>query len=241
MRHLPAPVFALALLLAAACSEENTINVNSTGAGGATSSSTTANGTGGEGGTSSTSTSTASSTSTTTGGTGGQGGAPAECAGPEECPGADTECSVRTCIGGTCDVELVAAGTPCSAGVCLDGACGECATADDCTPVPTGPCKQTACIAGSCGIGPKPDGTPLPDILQNPGDCVLVVCDGNGEQKGQADPTDVPPSDGLVCTDEVCNGTTPAHVAKPDGTPCLVGSPQCGNSCVCIGGSCGMP
>src|SRR5690348_5732612 len=45
------------------------------------------------------------------GGQGGEGGTVA-CQTPDQCPGMDTECGVRTCDDGTCGIDAAAEGTP---------------------------------------------------------------------------------------------------------------------------------
>lgn len=98
-------------------------------------------------------------------------------------------------------------------------------------PEPTNPCLTRVCIGGLCGTGFAQADTPLPS--QTPGDCKVVVCNGNGATTSQADPSDVPAGNGNLCTSAVCNGSTPEHLFKPQGTPCDVhgvcdGSGDCG-------------
>jgi len=66
----------------------------------------------------------------------GTGGA--SCTTPDDCPGADTTCSTRTCEAGLCGAEYAAADTACTEDggqVCDgDGNCVECNTADQCDP-----------------------------------------------------------------------------------------------------------
>lgn len=91
---------------------------SASGAGGSSVVSTTGQGGG--------ATSTSSSATSVTTGQGGAGGAAPECVTPDDCPGADTECSSRTCQGGVCGVVQAKVGAPCAGGVCdSSGACVE--------------------------------------------------------------------------------------------------------------------
>lgn len=104
-----------------------------------------------------------------------------------DCPGQDTECQTRTCIGGACGFANTSAGTPlvvqtggdCKQDVC-DGAGGTAYVVDD-TDVPGddgNQCTENTCIGG-VPYPPKPLGT---DCNQIPG----VICNGAGACVRQA-------------------------------------------------------
>jgi hypothetical protein len=123
-------------------------------------------------------TTSASSASTTGGGTGGG----LECVKPIDCPGADTDCTRRTCEEGRCGTGFVAQGTPtsmqiardCQRSVC-DGAGDPHLVADDLdVPVDGNPCTDDVCTAGSPSNPPSAAGKP----------CVGGVCDGAGNCPG---------------------------------------------------------
>lgn len=105
-----------------------------------------ANGTGANGGTGGTGTGGGMG-----GGMGGEGGSPS-CTSAEQCPGTDTTCRSRTCIGGSCGVQNAAVGTACAQGVC-DGAgqCVECTLPQHCNPGEI--CTNQMCVVSGpvCG------------------------------------------------------------------------------------------
>lgn len=104
------------------------------------------------------------------------------------------------------------------------------ATGDEATSVPTGgpppcgqstdcpppdPCELVACDAGACVYTPRDEG----DIVAGePGDCMALVCDGDGAGAPQTDLDDVP-DDGVACTDDVCDDG-PANLPLPAGSTC---------------------
>lgn len=74
-------------------------------------------------------------------------------------------------------------------------------------------------------------GTPLP--AQTPADCKLVVCNGQGATMSTTDPTDVF-RDGNDCTQDVCNGMTPANPPTALGSQCANNGGQwCDGAGVC--------
>ncbi|MEA2594753.1 MAG: hypothetical protein QOF01_1222, partial [Thermomicrobiales bacterium] len=114
-------------------------------------------------------------------------GACVACAVAADCPGQDTECQTRTCIGGACGFANTSAGTPlvaqtggdCKQDVC-DGAGGTAYVVDD-TDVPGddgNQCTENTCIGG-VPYPPKPLGT---DCNQFPS----VICNGAGACVRQA-------------------------------------------------------
>ncbi len=153
--------------------------------------------------------------------------------------GLDTLCQTRACDADhTCRIGNVAAGSPvglqivgdCHVQQC-DGAGLPTAVPDD-TDLPDdgNPCTLEACNGGVSSHPPVAAGTPVG--TQTAGDCSVVQCDGNGAVATVAAPTDVV-DDGNSCTDDVCQGQTPAHPPKSAGV-------SCGGTSVCDGqGSCG--
>ncbi len=85
---------------------------------------------------------------------------PPECTVGTDCPGADTECQVRTCTAGICGTQNLVAGTGCSSGLCDgNGQCVECLTGADCA---SGVCENNACtpsclndplLGEACAVG----------------------------------------------------------------------------------------
>lgn len=78
------------------------------------------------------------------------------------------------------------------------------------------PCRRRTCTQGRCGWEPVPQGTKKP--VQTSGDCKVIVCDGRGGEREQADETDVP-DDGNACTAASCKGGA-ASTPEPAGTAC---------------------
>jgi hypothetical protein len=101
------------------------------------------------------------------------------CSTPADCPGTDTVCSTRTCVGGHCGATFAVAGTPgdtqtagdCKRVVC-DGA-GGFTTVNDDTDVPSSgnPCVTPVCVNGTPSFPPVADGTICPG-----GTCMAGVC-----------------------------------------------------------------
>jgi hypothetical protein len=140
-----------------------------------------------------------------------------------------------------------------SAGGGMGGAGGgtpQCNKPSDCgqsTDCRTYICKMPA---GTCEHMDQPDGTTTPNQTKN--DCKKVVCDGMGGEKTVANPSDLPLDDGNDCTDDICNGDTPAHPDKAAGATCANGfcdgmgkcvgctmDSQCkGLNAACVNGAC---
>jgi hypothetical protein len=130
-------------------------------------------------------------------------------------------CTSDVCMNGVPSNPALPAHTSCNqnGGTMCDGngACVQCIAAADC-PMPPSPCVTAACNMGTCGTAPVAMGTPLG--MQTPGDCQIVVCDGNGGTTSQADNTDVPADDGNSCTSDTCSNGAPVHPALAAGTAC---------------------
>ena len=90
----------------------------------------------------------------------------ADCNIATDCPGIDTDCRQRSCVGGMCGLEDFSAGTRCTAsngfaGVCDgDGSCQatqDCLSDGDCSQS-SNPCRITRCVNGECVIRDDNDG-----------------------------------------------------------------------------------
>ena len=110
------------------------------------------------------------------------GGPVPTCSSATDCPGVDTDCQMRTCIGGICGVDYAPDGFPvieqiagdCQRNVCNGGG-GIRSVPDDSDP----PDDANDCVHGTCIEG-KPFQAPHP----MGGLCNFnggVVCDGNGQ------------------------------------------------------------
>lgn len=112
------------------------------------------------------------------------------------------------------------------------GACAtECCAVTDC-PEPAEPCMQATCNAGTCGEEPRADGSEAG--MQTAGDCKKVVCQ-DGEPTSEADATDSL-DDGNDCTDDVCDGETPASNPVAAGTACASSNGKvCDGQGACVG------
>jgi hypothetical protein len=110
---------------------------------------------------------------------------PPECVVASDCPGDDTECQTRTCVGGTCGVVFTPAGTPVSeqtSGDCqhvvCDGTGGETSVADD-TDVPDdgNECTLDSCANGAPVVSPAPAGQSCGDggVCNGAGQCGTCV------------------------------------------------------------------
>lgn len=140
------------------------------------------------------------------------------------------------CTDDLCDMGAplhppAAPGAPC--GVAADmvcdgnGQCIGCLTGADCPGTDTD-CAKRACAAGVCGKDNTPAGTPVSQ--QTPGDCKVVVCNGNGGTTVQNDDGDLG-DDGNPCSTDLCINGVPLAAGVPNGTPCAVGV-------TCVNGAC---
>ena len=127
----------------------------------------------------------------------------------------DNPCTADLCEDGTPSHPAEPEGTSCGGALTCDGngLCIGCATPDDC-PGTDDDCKTRTCEATVCGLSFTDQGTPL--AAQTSADCKEEQCDGSGGVQSAADATDLP-NDGLDCTDDVCNGSTPEHPNKASG------------------------
>jgi len=181
---------------------------------------------------------------TGSGGTG-QGGS-ASCMSPMDCPGADTECSQRSCEMGACGVVFANAGTKVSAqvtGDCQQVVCdgmGDTTTEIDDSDTPN---DGKECTTDSCSMG-NPVYTPVAEstactqggkVCNSAGVCVECV-KGSDCMSGVCDPTFVcaPPG----CTDGVKNGDeSDVDCGGTTCSPCPSGK-ACSVATDCKGGIC---
>ncbi|HPY19976.1 MAG TPA: hypothetical protein PLM08_19970, partial [Polyangiaceae bacterium] len=165
-----------------------------------------------------------------TGGSGGAGG----CTVPSDCPGTDTDCASRTCVGNSCGVEYAAAGTltsqqvegDCQSLVC-DGSGSTIKVNDDKDiPAQDNECAVGSCVAGAPKVDFAPEGT---ECSSNGGN----VCDGEGACVECMKASDCPNNDDL-CVDKQCvpascgnqkldPGETDVDCGGPDCAPCADG------------------
>jgi len=149
-------------------------------------------------------------------------------------PTAMGDCQDPTCkTGGVPGYNFHGEDTVCSTymtsmpGFC-DGAghCSQCTKASECSGT-TNDCQQPVCTAFACSTQHTAANTPTTvNPPQVAGDCLTIVCDGNGGTMTIPDDSD-PANSGTVCITDTCNN----GVA---GTPVLHPGMMCG-------GSVGMP
>jgi len=131
-------------------------------------------------------------------------GACVACLVASDCPGTDSDCQKRTCVAGTCGVELSAAGTVLpsaaqTAGDCLQARCDGNGTvvlaADDAdVPVDQSECTDDVCVAGVASHPAKGAGTACGNGLK---------CDGNGQCVGCLSVDDCPGTN-TECRTKAC-------------------------------------
>jgi len=177
----------------------------------------------------------------TTGGAGGEGGSgggggagtssassassgAVACVLPADCPGGDTDCTVRTCVAGACGAAHVAKDTPttnqvagdCKRAVC-DGKGAEILVDDDLdVPVDGEPCTDDRCAAGVPSNPPSGAGAACAasggKVCDGAGACVACVVQADCDS-------------GLKCVNNAC---VTCFDLKKDGTETDV---DCGGTC----------
>ena len=160
-------------------------------------------------------------------------------------------CTKSTCVEGAAEQLPSFQGTPCTSNggkVCDgSGACVTCNAGADCT-APEGICVLPVCTAHACAIGNVAANQPAAESKQNVGDCLVILCDGNGASIESALDADVP-FDAKPCTQDACVGGKPVHTPEVVGVACqtATGGKKCDGkgSCVqclvdveCNGGQC---
>lgn len=184
-------------------------------------------------------------------GTGGSGGG--GCKTADDCPGADSACSTRTCAQGACGVTYAAAGAsagPQTPGTCqklvCDGKGGSHSIDDDTnTPKDDGKeCTVEACVAGAPKHTPKAAGSACSQasgkVCSAAGDCVECLVAGDCAS-GLCD-TNTHLCVAASCKDGKKNGSETDIDCGGACSPCALGK-AClvGNDCVtalCTSGKC---
>ncbi len=131
-----------------------------------------------------------------------------------------------------CHREIIGAGPPTLIGE-GGGSPMQCNAVQDCQAHLTDCRAAVACQNSKCVFDNTPDGTPLDE--QTEGDCVEVVCDGDGASKVLPAPTDIE-DDANPCTIDTCNGTTPDHDLAAS-VPCYTGAPGTAGKGICQQGA----
>jgi hypothetical protein len=108
-------------------------------------------------------------------------------------------------------------GTRCNGIAGTGAACVQCNSAAQCPGGPDNECRSRTCSAtGQCSVVLTADGTVV--STQIAGDCKRSQCQA-GAIVSVADATD-PTIDGNACTQNLCNGATPANPPQPSGMAC---------------------
>jgi hypothetical protein len=98
-----------------------------------------------------------------------------ECVAPQTCPGQDTECQARTCVGNACGIVYATAGKPVAAQTAGDCQESQCDGAGAVVPVPSGadlPVDGNQCTDDVCTAGAP----------SNPASSPGATCDQSGGQ-----------------------------------------------------------
>jgi hypothetical protein len=150
-----------------------------------------------------------------------------ECASSAECA------SLFPAIPGVFCVKVSGAAgdccTPGTRGLCL-APCptpATCSVPEDC-PDTQEVCEVRTCTDGLCGKAFAAEGTPSSPERQTSGDCRVMECDGNGDDRSEEDNEDVP--DATECTLASCENGTPVH--EPPGTLCTGGTCDGAGNCL---------
>ncbi len=88
-----------------------------------------------------------------------------------------------------------------------------------------GDAQRSKCYAGKC--------LPCAAMDPAPGDCRNLACDEAGKVVEVNDDSDVPPDDGVECTDSACRAGAPVHPVSAAGTACRSGG-FCNASGACV-------
>ena len=141
-------------------------------------------------------------------------------------------CTSDLCTNGTPTNPPLPAQSPCGNGLECDGSgnCTGCNAPEDCGRVPL--CANWKCSSSVCEAEYLDGGTPANH--QNPGDCSVLKCDGNGNAVPEIDETDKPPDPTPGdCVAPACQNGTVGSVQEQNGTGCSV--PVMG---ICCSGVC---
>ncbi len=154
----------------------------------------------------------------------------------DDCPGADTACRIRACVGGQCGFAHTPDSTPCTAGD-LRGGCdggGSCIPVADCNSAIACPgddtqCAIRACVTGACGFADLPASTDC-DVDGIPG-----ACDGAGAcMAGECAIADDCPGIDSDCRIRACDEGVCGFDVMPVDLPCSVDG--LGGICDGVGG-----
>jgi hypothetical protein len=169
-----------------------------------------------------------------------QGGA---CEHSADCAPVEHPCRTPVCIRGICDSARRPEGSEVTGDVtgdCARIACGpggDLVTEVDPDDVPGDdgdPCTVGVCDGATPAHVPAPRGTAAPASAQTGGDCLRVVCDGEGGLTSVHDDGDISGEPtGDSCTVRACREGSPALVAAPSGTSCGDGL-ACNHRSECI-------
>lgn len=138
-------------------------------------------------------------------------------------PNDGKECTDDTCAAGVPTFTPKTLNVACGAGGALfcdgNGACVGCTGNSQCGAATD--CATPTCSAGQCTTNFTAPGTATPN--QTLGDCQEVQCNGIGGTKTVAKTSDVQ-DDNNACTNDVCNGSTPATTNVATGAACTNGA-----------------
>lgn len=142
-------------------------------------------------------------------------------------------CTVDTCTDAGPLHVPADEGDPCVIGV-ANGTCnasGQCLVECSLTkPCPTSVCFASECVDDFCEF----EFFAVPtEPLDLPADCTIPICEDQ-QVVLAPQPTDPPGDDGFECTDEACDGTTPAHPPKLLGEPCGTPGMFCDGAGACV-------
>jgi hypothetical protein len=204
------------------------------------SSSASSSGVVGGGGSGGSTTSSASSSSS-----GGTGGSPA-CTAPADCPGVDTECHTRTCVGGVCGADDKPSGTALAAQTSGDCKIAVCDGNGGTSAIPDNNDKKddnNVCTTDGCSAG-SPTHTPVTPGTACTGPNGAKVCGPSGVcvecVSGTNCATGVCVANTCIaaqCNDGVKNGSETDKDCGGTCPPCAFNK-VCGSNSDCIGQSC---
>lgn len=146
-------------------------------------------------------------------------------------------CTTDLCMAGMPSNPTVAERTLCVVGetkVCTSaGQCVECVVAADCVNIVETECEKRSCVNNKCQIAYQGTDTLASPVLQKPGDCKKVVCNGDVGPTSVNDDTDAP-DDGNPCTKNVCTNGMPSNPPEAQNLNCG-GTQVCDGMGKCVG------
>jgi hypothetical protein len=138
-------------------------------------------------------------------------------------------CTLEGCSGSSPSITFASFDSPCDAGVCdAFGVCVQCNSTPQCPSATE--CRGFTCSSNVCVAVNSDAGLVL--ASQTSGDCKTGVCDG-GTTTANND-TDVPGSDGNLCTNDTCSNGV-AYPPATAGTFCATGMACDGNGVCMLG------